>query len=872
MPVGIVAAGAVFIHRLAAGLAQRFDVPAAREGLRIWLPHAGLKAPLGKELATQGWVVLPEMEVLNIGVPLAVRLGIETQPHANAEAALAIVADMWREARPTLTPAAAVALAGDFIALKAQLARAQTPWDDAMTALKAARPTLADDVAWIAEEHAQWLDERVTAVEAAQARLAGLAEQYEAGLKAPVVVAGFTDFTPVGWRVAKAVAGDALGLVVVPETPMGAALMERLGGGEAWDGEEVKVAHPTIMEADDALDEAWGVVMAVREALRSQSGPVAVVAEDTGVATHVRDVLEATGVVVGIEGMVLADTPAGRLAVAVAQAMAGPSAETVTALLQQPLLRAREGWSEAAAALEVGLLRGVGSVAAWGAWQQKWTRVHRVKGKVGALAVAAGPAWEALSGVRGAAAFMSLRGFVEAVVAAMGGLAPAWRTAWGGFEVEAVLARMDGDDDVDIAVLAGVVTFAIGNAQAMLPEEHAGVVIARAADVRLRRWGTVIVAGCNAGCWPARVEHAWFGQKQLAGLGLHDDAHHARVAAEDWAGILRCGGTVIFSRATHGMDGVPLVASALWQEHLATVAPDNRFVVQGRAWRRAGDGAAVAEGALVPVGDVYPRTWSASLIEDMRTCPYRAVARRVLKLEPLPAFEAVPERRELGILFHAWMERLPWVKEDAWSGVESLSAALLRVGEPLLGEFDDAVQKLWQPRLPLLADALAVELLASRAKGWRVDAVEAALPQAAVSAIHVSAKADRVDAQRDARVVIDYKTGQAPGLASMGKGEKPQLPIEAWLMEQAGAHDVQAAVWRLRGFGKRPLEVVPFKSDAWRAAVAAVAPGVGQMTVQFAEGEAWPAWPDLTKGGVLPSGHCAECPLAGVCRFQERSA
>jgi ATP-dependent helicase/nuclease subunit B len=329
---------------------------------------------------------------------------------------------------------------------------------------------------------------------------------------------------------------------------------------------------------------------------------------------------------------------------------------------------------------------------------------------------------------------------------------------------------------------------------------------------------------------------------------------------------------VLFSRAAHGADGVKLVPSALWQEQLAKAETNDGYLAQGRAWRRHGGAAEVPDGALVPVGAVYPHTWSASLIEDMRTCPYRAVARRVLKLEPLPDFDAVPDRRELGLLFHAWMERLPWIKDDDWADSARLAEALLAVGTPLLEDFDEAVQKLWNPRMPLLARALAVELLAARADGWQVQEVEAKLPQAAVGTVHVSAKADRVDAKGEARVVIDYKTGQAPGLSAMRGGEKPQLPIEAWLLEKDGAKDVAAAVWRLRGFGEKPLEVVAFDSAAWRDAVTAVEPGLQQMAAQFAEGEAWPAWPDLKKGGVLPSGHCEKCPLAGVCRFQERVA
>src|SRR5690606_3802587 len=106
------------------------------------------------------------------------------------------------------------------------------------------------------------------------------------------------------------------------------------------------------------------------------------------------------------------------------------------------------------------------------------------------------------------------------------------------------------------------------------------------------------------------------------------------------------------------------------------------YLAQGRVWRRQGAAAGVPDGALVPVGNVYPQVWSASLIEDMRTCPYRAVARRVLKLEPLPEFDAVPDRRELGLLFHAWMERLPWVKDEQWADTTTLAEALLAVGTP----------------------------------------------------------------------------------------------------------------------------------------------------------------------------------------------
>jgi RecB family exonuclease len=134
--------------------------------------------------------------------------------------------------------------------------------------------------------------------------------------------------------------------------------------------------------------------------------------------------------------------------------------------------------------------------------------------------------------------------------------------------------------------------------------------------------------------------------------------------------------------------------------------------------------------------------------------------------------------------------------------------------------------------------------------------------------VTLTARFDRVERGTEGDVIVDYKTGTPPSWPAVESGEKPQLALESWLWQRAERGQVAGAeFWQLKGYGRTPVDVRTRTGAVWQAATAGVEDGVTALAGVFAvPGAQFPALPDRTGGGLVASGVCEYCPLAGVCR------
>lgn len=389
-----------------------------------------------------------------------------------------------------------------------------------------------------------------------------------------------------------------------------------------------------------------------------------------------------------------------------------------------------------------------------------------------------------------------------------------------------------------------------------------GILLLGPLDARLFAMDTVIAAGAVEGMWPGSGTDAWLSEAHLRALGLPDSARTAQLAGTEFESAVAGGhGEVLVLRGLT-QDGRETVPSRFLQPYNGRLTTD-RALNDVLALLRGEDIMHGELGVWQPEGKLWPKTWSASFIEALLECPYKALGDRVLRLKELDPLTPAPDARMAGLLVHGWLERagkeFPHITEENRKDAE---ARLLELAELELRHEPPVVKAIWRAKFKKLAPALVAEWLAN---GRTVTALEKRVAKD-VGHVTVTAKLDRMDDG----VIIDFKTGTPPSWSDVAAGVRPQLAIEAWLMgqEQAVA-DVE--YWQLKGYGSSPLRVMRpgGRSPSLDKIVEPVAEGLAQLEATFREGAPFPAVPDMAGGGLMATGHCARCALAGVCRRKE---
>ncbi|MCA3243699.1 MAG: PD-(D/E)XK nuclease family protein [Alphaproteobacteria bacterium] len=372
-------------------------------------------------------------------------------------------------------------------------------------------------------------------------------------------------------------------------------------------------------------------------------------------------------------------------------------------------------------------------------------------------------------------------------------------------------------------------------------------------------WEALAVASLVEGVWPTAADSGGLSQAQRRALGLPDATQQAAHAQALLQQLQRQGvGTVLLSRSAHDEGGNPLLPSRWWPAAVPAVA--EAFHPAG--WVRPAPAARL--GVFAPPAP--PDRLSPSLLEAVLACPYRAYAERVLKLQPLPPLVPIPDSRTRGTVLHRWLAAaLQQHSEPAAVGVAALTERLKASAATFLADCTPLERALWWPKMRNLAPAVAAAWVASGAQ-WRVEStLSLILNNSGLNTLTLTAQADALATTAAGTTVLDYKTGAPPSKAAVQRGEKPQLALEAWLLQQQGEPLAGLAYWHLKGFGETPLPVVNIPADD--ATLSLVAPTLAAVQgAYFQPHAAWPAVPDAVGAGVVASGACDHCALAGVCR------
>src|SRR5690348_2726859 len=350
-------------------------------------------------------------------------------------------------------------------------------------------------------------------------------------------------------------------------------------------------------------------------------------------------------------------------------------------------------------------------------------------------------------------------------------------------------------------------------------------------EARLQHADLLILGGLNEGVWPPQAESdPWLSRPMRQQFGLPPPERRVGAAAHDFAQALAAP-TVVLTRALR-VEGAPTVPSR-WLLRLDTVLRaaglEGRLgvSVEPLGWQARLDEAAerifMAPPEPRPPVAARPRQLSVTQAESWMREPYALYAGKILGLAALGPIDADPGAAERGNFIHAALDAFVRAFPNALPvdaerqllalGAEAFGAALDRPG----------VRAFWWPRFERIARwFLAKERERRPSLGEIRSEINGRLVlDGPAGPFELTAKADRLDRQRDGRLVlIDYKTGLVPSAKDVELGFSPQLSLEAAIAAGGGFAGVAAApvaaleYWRLSGGDPAGEISAPAKDEA----------------------------------------------------------
>jgi ATP-dependent helicase/nuclease subunit B len=388
------------------------------------------------------------------------------------------------------------------------------------------------------------------------------------------------------------------------------------------------------------------------------------------------------------------------------------------------------------------------------------------------------------------------------------------------------------------------------------PTNEAQMVILPLAQLAARPFAALVMAGCDEAHLPLAPEpQGWWSAAQREALGLPSRELLAAEQQTVWQRAMQVPQVDVLWRSAEGEEALqrsPLLQA--WQlAHACAAGVDARVSLEVAAtpvMQPAPNGAALARALR----------FSASSYQDVRSCPYRFFALRLLGLQEAQELDAELSKRDFGSWLHAVLSEFHQVRPretNALHDAEILDACAARIAKEWFGQ--DAGFIPFAAAWPQVRSSYLLWLEKHEGDGWRFESSEldAKLEvQGEETDVLIQGRLDRVDLLAGSgsaqSMVIDYKTENATSLAKRVKEplEDTQLVFYAALL---GKENVKAAY-----LGVAEKETKAVEQTLVNEALPMLLVGLADDAQRIAAGHGLPAMGE----GMA----CEYCAARGLCR------
>ena len=598
-----------------------------------------------------------------------------------------------------------------------------------------------------------------------------------------------------------------------------------------------------LIEARDEREEALTVAVALREAVQIPEHTALLVTPDRGLAERVRAELKRWDIdVEDSAGVPLSDTRPGLLARLICEASASNfSVRSVYALLHHPLFRcglSRENLIGAIRAVELAVLRGVEPSPGLAGLRAAMLSRHKTISRRDPLPLRrlSDKEWEQglelLSNLENAFQGFDL-GKADTSVNLVT-FAPFHRTVFEkltqypdeGFvvsfgvesdlhETEVLLTLLDDLSEMHSGVISGRpedytnLFFQLARQKTLFPARaatHRRVKIMGLLEARLMSADRIILGGLDETIWPPQTEtDAFLNRPMRNAVGLSPPERRIGQTAHDFS-QLAGHKHVIMTRAVK-REGVPTIPSRFLQRIKAfggeknwngMIARGERYIQWANRLEEREAQAPAQRPAPLSKPETFPLSLSVTEIETMIRDPYALFARHILKLDPLPALAEPPGAADRGTFFHEVLSQ--FAKDYPDDSPENAEKILETTGETYLQKYLADYPHLyadWRVRFQRVIRPY-IRWEQERRDGLRKVYTERPgswpLPLPDGRLFTLKGRADRIELKTDGTLaIIDFKTGQPPGIKEVLKGFSPQLTLEAMMLMEASFKDCPQA-------------------------------------------------------------------------------
>lgn len=343
------------------------------------------------------------------------------------------------------------------------------------------------------------------------------------------------------------------------------------------------------------------------------------------------------------------------------------------------------------------------------------------------------------------------------------------------------------------------------------PLRHAGmrahpqIALLTPVEARLQQFDRVILAGMTDALWPGSPQpNPWLNLAAQAALGLPSPQMHVSRMAHD---VLLLGSSPeVFLTWPLREAGSPSTRSRFIERAVARLAASgvpesaltaSHYVEWARALYAAEIFAPSPHAMPVPPENARPTRLSVSALDSLAQDPFAFYAHYILQLKEIKALDAEVSASDLGSMVHRAIHALTL----HWNAVlcPATATELAAIAQAELRPFRDrpATALFWETRL-----MQALNFVNDTEKNRRVfalqvqpeEVIEATLTLPQEKHITLHGKVDRLETGAG-RVIVDYKTGQAPTSKAIFNGEALQMVAYALIL---GATQTDAIeYWKL---------------------------------------------------------------------------